>query len=104
MRLWAADSKNIGVSVQTPGKAILALLTAAVLTLAMHDLRGQETQTVWDGVYTEEQATSGAAVYHKACAFCHQDDLTGDQFSAPLVGRGFLRRWQEKSVSDLLTF
>lgn len=33
--------------------------------------RGQATQTVWDGVYTEEQAKRGAVLFDRECAGCH---------------------------------
>jgi hypothetical protein len=32
---------------------------------------GQESQTVQDGVYTEEQASEGMKVYEEACLICH---------------------------------
>jgi cytochrome c len=35
--------------------------------------RGQEAakMTVWDKVYTDDQAKRGEAVYAKSCAACH---------------------------------
>ena len=46
-------------------------------------------RTVWDGVYTEEQATRGRADYLKACASCHAADLRGGSTAPSLVEESF---------------
>ena len=70
----------------------------------------QETRpTVWDGVYTEEQAARGAVIYRQACRKCHYGDLSGagDPDASPgevppgLVGFAFSDRWNELSVAEL---
>jgi quinoprotein glucose dehydrogenase len=58
--------------------------------------------TVWDGVYTAEQAKRGEAAYGQHCASCHKPDLLGDQdYVNPLIGPTFIARWKNKSVGDL---
>ncbi len=59
--------------------------------------------TVWDGVYTTEQAKRGQKVYEKACIYCHLADLTGGSEAAapPLVGTSFLSRWNQRPLADL---
>jgi mono/diheme cytochrome c family protein len=64
-------------------------------------LLAREAPTVSDGVYTDAQATRGQAAYEKHCVRCHLADLGGDQLAAPLVGEGFLQRWQTSSLAVL---
>ena len=60
-----------------------------------------ETRSVWDGVYTEEQAKRGEELYRKECASCHGDTLIGGGGSAPLTGGTFLSNWNGLTVGDL---
>ncbi len=64
-------------------------------------LAAQTTRSVWDGVYTGEQAKRGLAVYGKECASCHGSDLTGGESAPPLTGAGFLSNWTGQTVGDL---
>ena len=65
--------------------------------------QGVEAQqkTVWDGVYTEEQAKRGQASYEAECASCHQADFGGDGFAPGLAGPEFASAWNDLSVGDL---
>ena len=58
--------------------------------------------TVWDGVYTAEQADRGAAIYKRECASCHGDGLNGVDESPALVGSTFLSNWNAQTVADLV--
>jgi mono/diheme cytochrome c family protein len=58
-------------------------------------------KTVWDGVYTGEQAARGEAVYQKNCAFCHLPDLRGEGFAPALIEETFSRRWEAGILGDL---
>jgi mono/diheme cytochrome c family protein len=58
-------------------------------------------RTVWDGVYTEAQASRGATAYGQSCAGCHALAAEG---KAPLVGDPFWKSFAQKSVGDLLEF
>jgi S-disulfanyl-L-cysteine oxidoreductase SoxD len=58
-------------------------------------------RSVWDGVYTEAQSTSGQAVYTKTCASCHADNLVPTDGTPALVGDEFLTKWDGASVGDL---
>jgi len=60
-----------------------------------------ESRSVWDGVYTEEQAKRGEVVYHKECASCHADTLIGGGGAAPLTGGNFLSNWNGLTLGDL---
>ena len=59
--------------------------------------------TVWDGVFSQEQAAEGAAQYELSCSACHSADLRGSSTSPSLVGSGFLFFWQDKPLSELFT-
>jgi mono/diheme cytochrome c family protein len=57
--------------------------------------------TVWDGVYTEGQASRGQVVYVKECAACHLDNLQGNGLAPGLVADAFTYRWQDGPLADL---
>ncbi len=61
----------------------------------------QGPRTVWDGVYSGEQAKRGEQLYHKECAMCHGPHLTGGESAPPLTGGEFLSNWSGLSVGDL---
>jgi mono/diheme cytochrome c family protein len=78
---------------------------AAVLTVALCTtlVRGQEASapaTVWDKVYTAEQATRGKEAYTAECAACHSDDLGGSGYAPALKGDEFAFTWNDKTVGD----
>jgi len=53
------------------------------------------------GVYTDEQAVRGEAVYKEQCAACHGDNLEGSGPMPPLAGMDFLTNWKGKTLGDL---
>jgi len=59
------------------------------------------TRSVWDGVYTDDQAKRGQPAYNTECASCHGDQLTGGEMSPPLAGGEFLSNWNGLTVGDL---
>ena len=61
---------------------------------------GPARRTVWSGVYTEEQAARGKAVYEASCASCHGPELGGLDGPA-LAGNDFLRNWLEDDLNSL---
>lgn len=73
---------------------------AAVFAFAAA-LLAQTTRSVWDGVYTSDQAKRGQEVYAKECASCHGSDLTGGESAPALAGPGFVSNWTSLTVGDL---
>jgi len=67
--------------------------------------RAQDTatkpRTVWDGVYTEEQAMRGQTQYLRACASCHAPDLRGGSTAPSLVEESFSFQWADTTVGEL---
>jgi mono/diheme cytochrome c family protein len=57
--------------------------------------------TVWDGVYTEAQATRGATAFGQSCSGCHS---LGPEGKSSLVGDPFWKTFSQKSVGDLLQY
>jgi len=58
-------------------------------------------KTLWDGVYTADQASRGNAVFGTTCANCHTLDSQGRR---PLSGKTFWDSYTQKTVGDLFTF
>ena len=96
------------------GKTLLAFLivAGALIIAGARDLAGQQRslpgapriseKTVWDGVYTAEQARRGARSYGQLCSRCHDENLGGSSTGVPpLVGMPFFDRWRDLSVFDL---
>ena len=85
-------------------KALAGGLTVAALVLPMHQpaaATGQAGRSIWDGVYTDEQAARGSTAYAEACGECHGQGLEGGEMEPPLSGGEFLYAWDGLSVGDL---
>ncbi len=76
------------------GLWFLAAATASLLS-------AQAPRTVWDGVYTEAQATRAGMAFGQSCAGCH---ALGSEGRAPLAGDAFWKSFAQKDVGDLLDF
>lgn len=83
---------------------VISVLTMGLFTAAFSFgvARAEQTtaKSIWDGVFTEEQATRGAAAYKESCSECHGNDLMGDGFAPPLAGADFQGNWNDLSVGD----
>ena len=90
--------------VKTRDSAI-AIVGLAVIAAFVCALRAQEPppseRSVWDGVYTEEQAKRGEELYEKQCSPCHGDKLAGRESAPPLTGGAFLSNWNGLTLGDL---
>ena len=88
-----------------PGRRVPAVFLFATLCLAasLAATPAAQDQTIWDGVYTEEQAARGQRTYDQECAACHLDDLMGDGIAPSLIGSAFFFRWSELSMGDMYT-
>jgi mono/diheme cytochrome c family protein len=64
----------------------------AVLLVPYTSMQAQQSRTVKDGVYTDAQATRGAAIYKEKCASCHGPAL-GGSLAPPLAGDAFAATW-----------
>jgi mono/diheme cytochrome c family protein len=61
-----------------------------------------QTPSVWQGVYTEQQATRGQQTFQSECASCHPPmSGSGAAIAPALSGSEFRQRWAEQSVGDI---
>jgi S-disulfanyl-L-cysteine oxidoreductase SoxD len=86
----------------------LRLLAAGVpaLFIALAGLAfGQTPLSVRDGVYSEQQAERGLAIYNAKCFACHGFDLQGQGTTWPAIGgRAFTGKWQGKTLGDVFAY
>jgi S-disulfanyl-L-cysteine oxidoreductase SoxD len=79
-----------------------APVIALVVSLGCYGaLRAQDTRSVWDGVYTEQQAKRGAAIFDRECAGCHGPEGGGGGMAPALVGSAFSANYDGQMVGDL---
>ena len=57
--------------------------------------------SVWDGVYTDQQAARGETGYSSSCASCHGKALEGRGQTPPLAGSDFTANWNGRPLDDL---
>ena len=79
---------------------ILAIVAATLGSFGVFAAQSDNT-SVWDGVFTSDQAARGEDAYAQECAPCHLDDLLGDGIAPALTGAGFDFRWSDLSVGDM---
>jgi quinoprotein glucose dehydrogenase len=78
------------------------LCLCVFVSLCFSPLFSQDaTRTVWDGVYNEDQAQRGRAVFLDSCSNCHGRDLEGADMTPPLTGGAFMANWDGQTVGDL---
>ena len=95
------------------GRLTVAALVAITATAAwFHGVaKAQDAgRTVWDGVYTADQAELGKHRYSGPCGSCHGPALEGGHIfgsrtrtAPPLRGEAFLSHWMGHSVGDLFS-
>ena len=82
-------------------RTVTALLVAGTAGVAWSGGAAAQGRTVWDGVYTADQARRGAEAYAQACAECHGADLGGGDMAPGLAGVEFVYNWHGFSARDL---
>jgi len=77
---------------------------------ALADDEAAQTRSIWDGVFTEAQATRGQVAYTGPCSRCHGSKLDGAQDepdvlpAPPVAGEKFLRRRDGQSLAVLFEY
>ena len=64
-------------------------------------LGARQARSVWDGIYTDEQADRGEPLYQETCASCHSTDLSGGEMAPGLVGGDFVWGWSGLTLGQL---
>jgi len=62
------------------------------------------SRSVWNGVYSKEQAGRGQKAYNSQCARCLGDSLLGGESSPPPVDRDFLEKLGRRQCGDLVAY
>jgi mono/diheme cytochrome c family protein len=62
-------------------------------------VRVQSPRSQWNGVYTEQQAARGEALYVDNCIRCHGTNLSGTVLAPAVAGSEFLTKWNGKPLS-----
>src|SRR5271170_5068502 len=73
----------------------------AIMFLLAVCLSAQTSRSVWDGVYTSDQAKRGSTLYANECASCHGAALNGGESAPPLTGGEFFSNWDGLTVGEL---
>ena len=80
-------------------RLLVALVTISCLAAAV--IAAQTSRTLWDGVYSEEQAARGEKVYAERCSKCHGDTLGGQEAAPALTGATFYSNWEGETLEAL---
>ena len=78
-----------------------AIYGGLLVSMLVVSVAAQASKTTNDGVFTDEQAKRGDAIYKEQCATCHGDNLEGSGPMPPLAGKDFLTNWTGKTVGEL---
>jgi mono/diheme cytochrome c family protein len=109
--LWSNLWTNISGQIKAPARRALMMATMVLGGISVAcfasgasrkpAVKPPEPRSVWDGVYTEEQAKRGEPLYYRDCSSCHGDKLEGDDDSPALAGADFLSDWDGLTVGKL---
>ena len=58
-------------------KSLIAVALLGTLAIAVVYAQDAPPRSVWDGVYTQEQAQRGQSSYNQYCMACHGGSLSG---------------------------
>src|SRR5207247_198216 len=88
-RLLLAASKSLAASavVITLGQLTFGSGTglSAQTTTSAAPIEQAAPKTIWDGVYTKEQAARGQQAYKQTCGYCHGPDMSGSEVGGELA-------------------
>src|SRR5262249_28658591 len=81
----------------------IAIVAVAIATV-IESAAAAQSKTVWDGVYTEQQATRGALSFATNCARCHGGTTSDGEDARSLAGERFWKSFRESTVDHLLDY
>src|SRR5262245_52301380 len=74
--------------------------SALAVVLLLLPLLAQQSRIVSQGVYSNDQAKRGQAIYTEKCVSCHGPMLEG-RLGPPLTGSDFIGVWEKEPLSQL---
>ena len=97
----ATGAPTVRLTPDTTGASRFGVVAAVLLAAAVGI--GAQDRTTWDGVYTEEQAKRGDALYQEHCIKCHGASLQGNgEGAGPLTGPVFMATWNGVGMGAML--
>lgn len=81
----------------------LALCAALAVPTGAQAKRGKAAPPP-AGVYSEAQASRGAALYQDNCVYCHLVDLSGGELAPALTGPSFTAKWTGRPLDALFAY
>lgn len=87
--------RNCAQTVLEPETLMCRAIAFTLLFTMAAAAQEKPVRTVWDGVYTNDQAKRGEAVFAVRCLACH---------STGFERTGFVERWREDKLSGFFTF
>jgi mono/diheme cytochrome c family protein len=92
----------------SPQKRVSIFFAVAIVVLAMttvvESAIAAQAKTVWDGVYTDEQAARGATSFTANCSRCHGGTMGDGEGGRSLAGERFWKSFRESTVDHLLDY
>jgi mono/diheme cytochrome c family protein len=80
----------------------MSKLRFAISSIVLAMAAAAASRTVWDAVYSKQQAGRGQTLYNSRCARCHGDALLGGENAPALVDQDFLEKWNGKSLGSFV--
>jgi cytochrome c553 len=84
--------------------AVAILAFAALMSFTERPVAAAQGKTVWDGVYTQQQAERGSASFAANCTRCHAAEANGGEEGRNLAGKVFWDSFKESTVDYLLDY
>lgn len=81
------------------GLAIFGLSVGSLVVVAPYS--AQNSSSVWDGVYSLEQARRGELLYQDACGDCHGANLQGIELAPALAQGDFIWNYDGMPLATL---
>jgi mono/diheme cytochrome c family protein len=81
-----------------------AIVVGLGVAIGTFPSQGQGKRTVWDGVYTADQATRGMATFKSQCAGCHGESMSGGGGAPAAGGAEFVFSWNGKTTAELFDY
>ncbi|HTC88315.1 MAG TPA: cytochrome c [Bryobacteraceae bacterium] len=89
-----------GLVVRVASLALTCLISLAGV-VGVIIAQSSTERSVWDAVYTADQAKRGEMLYANNCASCHGSALGGGESAPPLAGGEFFANWNGLTLGDL---
>jgi mono/diheme cytochrome c family protein len=82
----------------------ISAVTVVAVTAVTGPTTAAQSKTVWDGVYTQQQAERGALSFASNCARCHEASANDGEEGKNLAGKVFWQSFRESTVDHLLDY